>query len=210
MQPNYNDTKKNTPMLAPEPFRPANVHPIAEEMQDLQPVYPPQAVVIHGGSRPVSMDPSESTLSRTSSTRASVGYVSSASSTVIGSESSLGSDSTLLSFRQPISEKPSAWLHRRQRGSACGRCILGMAGLVVFLVMVAAFVLWISNGYIFPAPQYSTEYAQSPRSSIISDVKYSSVIETASIEALVAAPEPTYLMINGEKVPKNARSPRLL
>ncbi|KAI9027341.1 hypothetical protein CLU79DRAFT_833259 [Phycomyces nitens] len=208
MQP-YNDNKKNTPMLAPEPFRPTNIHPITREIQ-VHPVYPPQAVVVHENTRPVSMDPSESVLSRTSSTRASVGYVSSASSTVIGSESSLGSDSTLLSFRPPMSEKPSAWLHRRQRGSACGRFVLGMAGLVVFLVMVAAFVLWISNGYIFPAPQYSTEYAQSPRAPKTSDALYSSLAETASIKATVDLPEPTFMIDNDLKVAKNVHDPRHL
>ncbi|KAI9247204.1 hypothetical protein BDA99DRAFT_543047 [Phascolomyces articulosus] len=64
----------------------------------------------------------------------------------------------------PTQQPPSAWLLRRRRYSAHSRVVLGIIGMIVFLLIIAGLVVWIGNAFILPQVHYTTQYSQNTKS----------------------------------------------
>lgn len=77
-------------------------------------------------------------------------------STVVAGES-LSSETTKVDC-QGI--ECSSWLRKRQRQSKQGRIVLGIIGLIVFLLLITGMVAWLGNAFIFPQVPYTAEYPQ--------------------------------------------------
>ena len=60
-------------------------------------------------------------------------------------------------------QQQSAWLKRRRQFSARGRILLGIFGMIVFLLILAGLVVWIGNAFILPQVPYTTKYSQNTK-----------------------------------------------
>lgn len=93
-------------------------------------------------------------------------YSSNNSSSNSSSSSTAVADESLSSVATKINtvNGQSDWLRRRRRTSAYGRAILGIIGMIVFLLIITGMVVWIGNAFILPQVKYTTRYPQSTRS----------------------------------------------
>ncbi|KAI8138925.1 hypothetical protein BJV82DRAFT_628436 [Fennellomyces sp. T-0311] len=86
------------------------------------------------------------------------------SSTVIADESLSSVGTKIGSYtRSSRPNEQSAWLRRRRRHSAQSRVVLGVIGMIVFLLILTGMVVWIGNAFILPQVQYTTHYSQNTK-----------------------------------------------
>lgn len=86
---------------------------------------------------------------------------SSSSSTAVAGESV----SSVATKVNPTVQGQSDWLRRRRRTSQYGRVVLGIVGMIVFLLIITGMVVWIGNAFILPQVKYTTRYSQSTQHS---------------------------------------------